>query len=415
MKKYLLLGILLFTSFAHAQTQALIQKPLVKVYANPTSKSDVLVTLKKGSKVEVAGVTDSGWAKVKVTVSGFQFEGWVVKSALSKTKAPAPKAIAKPTPAPQPKVAPQPSTKMTTTSSTQLEQFFEPAPSSSSTTAAAAPEPVSRVEESKPSREKSSGGDTWRSGKLVLFGSPGYLVHQYTFSDATKDAFRYNLTGISAIVGAEYKAFDFFDDLIRTGLVFQGQYAFLNTKTNLLDGTNTQFADLTAANRMMDIWLKLKVMINFDRIVSKPFLIGFSAGYEYMKFFGDDVVDDNGVGVGLFVDQVVKSIPVGIIAELHFMDPVVMTIGGDVLIRNKASENPPGSSGSLPNAKLGFAPYLKLDFPITGPHFMGIRYQYRVQETDFTGPSTSRVNNELNEATVLQTFHTLGLEYAYHF
>lgn len=419
MKKYLLLGILLFTSIAHAQTQALIQSATAKVYSNPTAKSDVLVTLKKGSKVEVAGVTDSGWAKVKVTVSGFQFEGWVPKSNLSKSKAApkaAPKALAKPTPAPQPRVAPAPQPKMSNSSSTQLEQFFEPSGSSNSTASAPAPEPEPVRDEPRRSSARETGnGDSWTSGKLILTGSPGYMVHQYTFSDATKDAFRYNLTGLSVILGAEYRAFDFFDDLIRTSLQFQGQYVFLNTKTNLLDGTNTQFADLTAGNRMMDLWLKLKLMVNFERIVNKPFLIGTSVGYEYMKFFGDDIIDDNGVPVGLFVDQSVTSLPVGLIAELHFLDPVVLTLGADVLIKNKASEKPDGSSGTLPKAKMGFAPYLKIDFPLTGPHFMGIHYQYRVQETSFTGPSSSRVNNELNAATVLQTFHTLGLEYAYHF
>ena len=422
MKKYLLLGILLFTSIAHAQTQALIKSTTAKVYSNPSSKSDVLVTLKKGSKVDVAGVTDSGWAKVKVTVSGFQFEGWVPKSNLSKSKA-APKAVAKPAPAPQPRVTPAPQPKMSSSSSTQLEQFFEPSGSSSNTasTPAPAPEPT-RFEESKPSREKSrdtSDGDSWRAGKLVLKGSPGYMVHQYTFSDATKDAFRYNLTGLSFILGAEYKAFEFFDDLIRTSLEFQGQYAFLNTKTNLLDGTNTQFANLTASNRVMDLWLKFKLMVNFDRIMSKPFLIGTSVGYQYMKFFGDDIIDDNGVPVGLFMNQSVTSLPVGLIAELHFLDPVVLTLGTDVLIKNKVSESgegdPPITSGSNPMAKMGFAPYLKIDFPLTGPHFMGIHYQYRLQKTNFTGQSSSRVNNELNEATAMQSFHTLGLEYAYHF
>lgn len=398
---------------------ALIQKPTVKVFANASSKSEVLVTLKKGSKVEVAGVTDSGWAKVKVTVSGFQFEGWVVKSALSKIKTatPAPKAmVTRQAPVAKP-AAPQASGKLTPTSSTQLEQFFEPS-NSSETSSTPAPQPVARVEESKPVLESSNSGtkgDSWTSGKLVVFASPGYMFHQYTFSDATKDAFRYNLSGLSATIGAEYNAFEFFDDLIRVGAMFQGQYVFLNTKTNLLDGTNTQFSDLTAKNRLMDIWLKLKFMVNFDHIVSKPFLIGFSGGYEYMRFFGDDVIDDTGVPVGLFADQITKSIPVGIIGELHFLDPVVMTIGGDVLINNSASEKPANSSGTNPSPKMGFAPYLYLNFPITGQHYMGIRYQYRIQETNFTGPSSSRVNNTLNAATVLQTFHTLGLEYDYHF
>lgn len=429
MKKYLLLLAALLPSIAAAQTQVLIQKPTAKVYASPSAKSDVLVVLKKGSKVDVAGVTDAGWAKVKVTVSGFQFEGWVIKSALGGkapvAAKPAAKAIVA---APAPRPTPQPTNTMKSSSSTQLEQFFEP----SSPSSAPSPEPTpsqdvsARAEEFKAPREKksnasssssssSSGDKTWRSDKLILFASPGYMVHQYTFSDATKDAFRYNLTGLSVILGAEYKAFNFFDDLIRVGAVFQGQYVFLNTKTNLLDGTNTKFSDLTAANRMMDIWLKAKMMVNFERIVNKPFLVGLTFGYEYMKFFGDDIIADDGTPVGLFIDQSTKSLPVGILTELHFVDPVVMTIGADVLIKNSTSENPAGSSGTTPSAKMGFAPYLNLNFPLVGPHYMGIRYQYRIQKTNFAGPSSSRVNNTLNESSVLSTYHTIGLEYDYHF
>lgn len=46
---------------------------------------------------------------------------------------------------------------------------------------------------------------------------------------------------------------------------------------------------------------------------------------------------------------------------------------------------------------------------------MGLRYQLRVQETKFVGPSSTRVNNVLNDATGTHIFHTLGLEYDYHF
>lgn len=416
MKKYLLVLLLLFTSLAHAQTQVAIQKATANVYSSPSTKSEVLVTLKKGSRVDVAGVTETGWAKIKVTVSGFQFEGWIRRDAITKPKtAAAPKAV----PA---KKAPTPTAKssMSSSSSSQLEQFFEPSSSSASTPAPAPQDDQFIRNEEKPSKPKKTKepktGSNWKDGRLVLTGVPGYAIHQYTFSDATRDAFRYNITGPTVILGAEYKAFEFFDDLIRAGLQFQAQYMMLNTKTNLLDGTNTQFSDLTAKNKAVDAWLKAKIMVNFDRIVGKPFLIGLTGGYEYMRFWGDDVIDDNDVPVGLYVDQRTTSIPVGVLAELLFLDPVVLTLGADVLMKNSTKENPDGSSGTQPNTKMGFAPYFYLNFPIVGEtHYMGIRYQLRVQETTFTGLSTSRVNNELNEASALSVFHTLGLEYSYHF
>ncbi|MCC7460110.1 MAG: hypothetical protein IT286_02295, partial [Proteobacteria bacterium] len=110
------------------------------------------------------------------------------------------------------------------------------------------------------------------------------------------------------------------------------------------------------------------------------------------------------------------SIPVGVLAELHFLDPVVMIIGTDVLLKSTAKESPANFSGSNPAPKMGIAPYFNLNFPIAGDkHFMGIRYQLRVQDTNFTGPSMRRVNNELNEATSSHVFHTLALEYAYHY
>lgn len=414
MTKYLLFAVLFFSTVAGAQTQVLIQKPTAPVYANPSTTSEVLIVLKKGSKVSVAGVTDDGWAKVKVIVSGFQFEGWVKKDSFAKPKTTtnvAPKAAVT-------AKAAEPKSNLTTTTPTQLEQFFEPTLPAGSISDPVAEKNVERIEEPKKARSQNSsaGGDSWTSKKLILYGAPGYSIHQYTFSDETKDAFRYNLSGLSAMIGIEYKAFNFFDDLIRMSGQFQSQYVMYNTQTNLIDGTNTQFSDLTAKNRMMDLWFKVKIMLNFDRIVSKPFLIGFSGGYEYMKFWGDDVIDDNGTPLGLYVDQTTKSIPVGMFAELGFLDPVIMTLGSDILISNSASETPDGSSGSQPSAQTGLAPYFYLNFPIVGDeHYMGLRYQLRVQETKFTGPSSSRVNNVLNEATGLQVFHTLGLEYAYHF
>jgi hypothetical protein len=425
MTKYLLIALIFVTSFAHAQSTVLIQKPMAKVYANPSLTSEVLVELKKGSKVEVAGLTEKGdWAKIKVTVSGFQFDGWVQRSTITKPKASAAPAVAaKKVVKPQARVTPKPASTMTKSSSTELEQFFEPsAPSSgsSSFTPAPTPDPVARVDE-KPKkaarvREPRTAGDNWKSGKLVLYGTPGYAIHQYVFSDSTQDAFRYNLTGISAMVGAEYNIVNFFDDLMRINTQLQVQYVMFNTKTNLLDGTNTQFSDLTAKNWMLDGNFRLKFMFNFDKIVSKPFLIGLTGGYEYMIFSGDDIIDDNGTPVGLYVNQTTTSIPVGVVAELHFLDPVVLTLGTDVLIKSTAKESPASTSGSNPKPEMGFAPYFNLNFPIVGEtHFMGIRYQLRVQDTKFTGLSTSRVNNELNDATSSHVFHTLGLEYAYHF
>lgn len=66
--------------------EAPIVLPTVKVYANPTEdQKDELLTLKKGNRVEVIGVTpDRKWAKIKVQYKGFTFDGWVVRPAVGK-------------------------------------------------------------------------------------------------------------------------------------------------------------------------------------------------------------------------------------------------------------------------------------------------------------------------------------------
>ncbi len=430
MRKYLLLLLLLVSPWANAQTsKAVIQKPTAPVYASASQSSEVLVTLKKGAKVEVAGVTETGWAKVKVMVSGFQFDGWVLKDAFSKTS--------KPTKAPA-KTATKTATKatpaagMTKSSSTELDQFFEPSkPSTSSTSSATASSSssssasessaVSAFDEPKSerkSREKSSrgSGENWKTDRLTLYGVPGFAFHQYTFSDTSQEAFRYNLSGPSLQVGAEYELIRLFNELIHLRSQLQVQYVMFNTKTNLLDGTNTQFSDITAKNKLLDVWLKLKFMIDLEKIFQKPLFLGLTVGYDYMWFMGDDIIDDNGTPVGLYVGQTTRSVPVGALVELHFLDPVALTLGADVLIMNSASESPDASSGTQPKPKMGFAPYMILNFPIVGDtHFMGFRYQLRVQETSFTGPSSSRVNNDLNDAVGLHLYHNVGLEYSYHF
>lgn len=437
MKKWFLTLLLFSPQFLYAADISVpIQKTTAPVYASPTTSSDVLVTLKKGTKVKVSGVTEDGqWTKVSIVVSGFKFDGWLQRDAITKPKTVAPAPIAKAV-KPAPKALPtKPATTNTLSksSTTELEKFFEPSGTPSTSTAApveeveeesepvaqATPKPVKPKKVKKirePQQEESSeGGESWRAGKLDVYGTPGYSFLQYTFSDDTVEAFRYTLGGPSVEVGADYHAFSWMDDLIRAAAQLNIQYILYQTKTNLLDGSSVQFGDVTAANALLDIWFKLRFMFNFEKIVGKPFLLGLSGGYQYTKFFGDDIVDDNGVPVGLFVGQTITSVPIGIISELHFLDPVVLTMAADVLIMNSVSESP-STSGSDPTASLGFSPYLHLVFPIAGEnHFMGFKYRLRAQSTDFTGPSNSRVNSTLTNASALQIQHTVGLEYSYHF
>lgn len=433
MKKWLLTLLLLTPHLSHAADVSVpIQKATAQVYASPSTSSDVLVTLKKGTKVKVSGVTEDGtWTKVSIIVSGFKFDGWLQRDAITKPKvaAPAPKVVTAARPkAPTPTAAPAPLTKSSTT---ELEKFFEPSPSSgaSSTPPPAATQAPIMAESApvettsvKPKKVKSvrqpdEGGDAdnWKTNKLELYGVPGYSFLQYTFSDDTTEAFRYVLGGVSVEAGANYNAFSWFDDFIRAGAQLNIQYVLYQTQTNLLDGSSTKFGDVTAKNALLDAWLKFRFMFNFDKIVGKPFFVGLSAGYQYTKFFGDDIVDDNGVPVGLFVGQTISSVPVGVIAELHFLDPVFLTLGADVLMMNSVSESG-DTSGSNPKASLGFSPYLHLTFPLAGEnHFMGLNYRLRVQSVSFTGPSNPRVNSTLNDAKALQIQHTIGLEYSYHF
>ena len=412
---FILALLMSFSVFAQSSTVS-IRSSSAKVYSTASTKAEVLVTLKRGNKVTIVGVTENkSWVKVKVVVSGFEFDGWVQRSAITKPKST--RSVAKRT---KKKTS---SSGLKKSSTSDLDKFFEPAGSSSSNNleakAAKKKKPKKAKKKKTASKKKKSstpGKHEWIAGRLKLYGAPGYSFLQYKFSDDLTDAFRYNLSGPSIQLGAEYQAIELFKDIIQLRAQLLGQYSFMGTKTNLLDGSNVQFGDLTAKNMMLQILVKAKIMVDFNELIDKPFLAGITAGYDYWKFFADDIIDDLGVPVGLFVGQSVRSIPVGVVTELYFMDPVAIIIGGDLLINSNATESPSGSSGSQPNAKIGIAPYLRINFPVAqDKHIVGFAYRFRLQEVTFTGPSTSRVNNELNEASVLQSIHTLGIEYTYNF
>lgn len=154
---FLTLTLLIFggPGLAHALGAGTINRSEVAVQSEPNVKSEVLLQLSKGTKVEILE-EKAGWLKIKVALdASFQFEGWVGSKFVTRKKPPIAKAVK---PAPKTAATPRQATVVPTPVPTAappanpaLDQFFETATSSKSTSSAAvAPSRASTPEQTTP-------------------------------------------------------------------------------------------------------------------------------------------------------------------------------------------------------------------------------------------------------------------------
>lgn len=404
--------IVVVSTASYAKNQVVVRSKSAKVYEKASVKSDVLYTLRKGNNVHILGVNKHGWAKVKINLDGnFGFTGWMFKSSLGVQQTIA-------------------STKTSKTSKkrvSDLEKFFEPTQGSKSLSP--------RVKKKKPKKKKSSRADRKKSKttnrrsdlaameptlvteRLNLILTPAWTMHSYDVTQVSGNPFSYSVSGMTISGAAHVKAPPLFQNKFFASVILGGSFGLLTTSTNLRDGSGNQFANVKAKNKLYEFNAKLHLLYDVHQMPHGSVLVGPTVGYTYMKFKGDDIVDDNGLASGLYITNARSSMLIGLRAEVTSFPPFKLIGGIDFGLNNKISEEPDNFTGLDAKSKTLYAPYISLHFPIVKPHqFLGIDYRLHYQQTEFTGDaSQERGGVTLTDATVSQIYHFAGLTYTFQF
>ncbi|MCB0271535.1 MAG: SH3 domain-containing protein [Bdellovibrionales bacterium] len=410
MNRFLLLvTIVLLSCPVFANNQFVVRSKSAKVYEKPSTRSEVLYTLRSGNKVHVLGINQQGWAKVKINLDGnFGFTGWMFKSSLGVEQN---LATAKPKEEPKKRVS-------------DLEKFFEPTQNSQELSPRVKEKKKSKTKKaskekssSKPRSEMAALDTTWKTEVLTLVARPSWALHQYNTLQNGSKVFSYTLSGPSVYAGVHAKAPALFNQKLYTSVDLGAEYGFLHTTTNLRDGGGDQFGSLTSKNKMFGFDAKANFLIEASQTPQGRILVGPTVGYRYLKFKADDIVDDNDVRSGLFVTSQRSGVTLGLHSEISTFPPFLLIIGSDFGISQSFKESPEDFSGTDPSAKMLYAPYLALRFPLKRPHqFLALSYSFEYQKVNFTGNSTQdRAGVPLADATVEQLFHLLGVTYTFAF
>ena len=386
LKKITLLFFLaaLFVPRAQAQVAAVIRQNNAVVRSEPNSFSESLVTLRAGTRVTVKG-RNGNWFKVSLVSSGFEFTGWVEKSAFVATARPAPR------PAPPP--------------SSSIDQFFDPAPGRR-------PSPAP----SRSSTSFSSAGYDSASpivGKLRLLGDLGYAIYSHKISTAGTtpgELFKFNISGPVVKVGGQYDFWRSQDQKIVATAELSYARAFLNTKTDLQDSSNVTFDNRKAKNAINDIALKASAAY----AVTPQIRASASFGFRMFNFSGDDITDNSDDPINLYVSYKLMSFPIGLGVRYLYNDQLEFGLDADVLLLSFYKEKPEDSTGTKPDPKIGLNPSLSAFYKLAPQHYVGGSYSLLFQSVAYTGAGT-RVTLATTDASTDTTMHQIRLSYQYRF
>lgn len=387
--------------------KVIVRTKTARVFEKPSTRSQILYTLRQGNQVHVLGITKKGWAKVKINLDGnFGFTGWMFKSSLGVSQPVS--GTASPKQPPKKRVS-------------DLERFFEPTEKGQQLNPRTKPTKTKKSKASKKSKKSKTElavmDTTWKTEVLTLIAQPSWILNQYSVSQGGVESFSYNVSGPGLMVGARLKAPPLFNNRFFPSVDVDVMYAFLHTSTNLRDGSNNQFGNITAKNKLFDVHTQANLLVKVHQTPQGKILVGPTIGYHFTKFNSDDIVDDLGVRTGLFVDSKRTNVMLGLHSEISTFPPFVLVAGMDVGLNNSYTEEPDGFTGQDPQAGTLYAPYISLRFPFKRPHqFLALSYRFEYQEIDFTGDSVQdRAGLPLTDASVEQIFHTIGLTYRFAF
>ncbi|MFH1017998.1 MAG: SH3 domain-containing protein [Pseudomonadota bacterium] len=399
-----------WTSASWAQGRGVVVGKTVSVYEQPDGKSEVLIKLKKGSKVTVLAERE-GWVQLKVSLpKGFTFTGWgdrrlfkytLPKAATAKQRKTMPGTSAAGSAAPARRVVPPPRTQaplqpvpltVVTPQPTPAPVFREPQPTASFT---------------------EEGGFGGISDRLSLTVGVGYSLYGYrinTAGAAPAKVFSYNLQGFGFHAGAKYWIWQDSTGKMRTGPDVQYEFGLYNlTKLQVTTGTET--LNVTSDNSTHDIVFRVPFEYRFKpaRQASK---VGAYLGYEYFRFSANDAKDNNGNEINLFVGQTTQSVLGGAYGTFMFPDNFLgLTAGSDLLFLNFVKERPSGASGTDPSGNLGFTPYASFFWTPAEKHQLDVGYKLRWQNFSFKGAGSRIIANNVTDGTVSTRVHDIFLKY----
>ncbi len=363
----------------YAQTQGVVSARLANVREKPTTRSEVLMRLRKGQKLQVLSQRGK-WYKVRVKVdANFTFDGWMSKKVVKVKKASSSRSRRS-----SGKVAPPPR---------RVSPPARRTPPRRSTTIAQ-------------ERQKFDGG----RGEVSL--SLGYQIYNYsveTGGAAPSKLFSYNLPGIGGEARAKYWFMQVMDGKVHLGGTFGLNYTMYKHTTNLMFTNNTT-TDLSTSHTSYDMKgaFLAKYLLRSGVFDS----VSLGLGFEYFKFSADDVESDTGP-IGLYTSQTMSSLYADLSARLFF-GGLTADLGADVLFLNFASESPDGTTGSDPSGGIGFVPKIQFGYQLGGHHNVSLGYSLKMQSTSFSGAG-SRVGSSLTDGSISVKSHQLTAGYYYSF
>lgn len=392
------LCVLIAIPTAYGQTQVSVKQNNTAVKSEPRFNSQTLVTLRAGSRILVKG-RNGDWFKVGFRQSGFEFTGWVEKSAfMTRGRSQ--------TPPPQ---------------QGNLDGFFDTSGAFEpfgSTQASSEPKRNDRSRKKSSQSEprsnfKSRNGsfaDVWLRDRLKLSGILGFtLLNHKVTGTGTEQGFSYNLSGanLGFLVGYDYW-FSANQKYI-AGVEFGFEHTIFVSKTDLKDSGGNTFNTRKSNNSANTINLNATLLYAMGTRLS----LGALLGLKLFSFKGDDIVDNSGNPLNLYVDSKLTTFPMGLMA-IYNTDTYEFAFKLNAWLAGSYSESPAGATGTAPSAGLGINPVLSIMYKFKPNHRLGATYELMMQTIQYSGSAT-RILLPVTNGSTKNTVHVLGLNYRYAF
>ncbi|HMQ11192.1 MAG TPA: SH3 domain-containing protein [Oligoflexia bacterium] len=368
--------IFLFSLSVHAVTYVYIKQAKVYVKSAANSQARNIAALRQGTKVAYRK-TQGNWYLISYKSSNGQVKsGWVAKGTLSKQRP----STAQPryaAPPRRPSTAPR----------------YSPPPRRTT------PPPASR-----PSNYKRPSASANSDSKILVQAGLGGSYYTYNVSSDTQ-AFAYSFLGPSAQVNLEYNAWQSANADMRVKLLFDGNFAFYSSKTNLQDGSGSVFSKRTQNNMAFHVVPGLQV----EKDLNPQSSAGLFLGYRYFSFMGDDIFDINNDPLGLYNSYTATGIVVGPSLSYKASPEITVNLAVNAVLMQNYAEDPEGTSGQVDAQAIGYMP--KLDVMYNADFgSLSLRYSFHRIESAFIG-NVSRVEQSFTNITAKTDTHFIGVMY----
>lgn len=363
-----------FFSFSvYAVTYVYIKQAKVYVKSSANSQARNIAALRQGTKVAYRK-TQGNWYLISYKSSNGQVKsGWVAKGSLSKQR-----------PSSQPRYAAPPQRP-------SAPPRYSPPPRRTT------PPPAKRSNYSRPT---ANNGDS----KLLLQAGLGGSYYTYDVSSDTQ-AFAYSFLGPSAQINLAYNAWENANADMRVKLLFDGNFAFYSSKTNLQDGSGSVFSKRTQNNMAFHVVPGL----HLEKDLNPQTSAGLFLGYRYFSFMGDDIFDINNDPLGLYNSYTATGIVVGPSLAYKASPEITVNLAINAVLMQNYAEDPDGTSGQVDAQSIGYMPKLDVMYNANFGS-LSLRYSFHRIESAFTG-SVTRVEQNFTNITAKTDSHFIGMMY----